>query len=163
MPDAIEALVALGELERADELLVVHEEKGRALDRPWALATAARCHGLLAAARSDAGRRRWPAFEQAMAQHARVAEPFELGRTLLALGEVQRRFKQRRAAGASLRAALGRSRTSAPRSGRARREGALARLGARAAQPGELTPTEQRVAELVAEVERTARSPTPCS
>ena len=65
VPDAIEALVASGELERADELLVAHAEKGRAHDRPWALATAARCRGLLAAARGDrpasmaASKKRW--------------------------------------------------------------------------------------------------------
>ena len=150
VPDAIEALVALGDLERADELLAVHEEKGRAMDRPWALATAARCHGLLAAARSDKAAS-MAAFERAMEQHARIQMPFELGRTLLALGEVQRRFKQRRAAGASLRAALETFRTLGAPLWAIKAEEALARLGARAASPGELTPTEQRVAELVAD------------
>jgi len=150
VPDAIEALVALGELERADELLAVHEEKGRAMDRPWALATAARCQGLLAAARSDRPAS-MAAFERAMEQHARIDMPFELGRTLLALGEVQRRFKQRRAAGGSLRAALETFRTLGAPLWAIKAEEALARLGARAASPGELTPTEERVAELVAD------------
>ena len=150
VPDAIEALVALGELERADELLAVHEEKGRAMDRPWALATAARCQGLLAAARSDRPAS-MAAFERAMEQHARIDMPFELGRTLLALGEVQRRFKQRRAAGGSLRAALETFRTLGAPLWAIKAEEALARVGARAASPGELTPTEERVAELVAD------------
>ncbi|HEV2950951.1 MAG TPA: LuxR C-terminal-related transcriptional regulator, partial [Actinomycetota bacterium] len=148
-PDAIDALVALGDLERADELLAVHERKGRAMDRPWALATAARCHGLLAAARGDRSAS-MDAFERAMEQHARIGMPFELGRTLLALGEVQRRFKQRRAARASLRAALETFRTLGAPLWATKAEDALARIGARAS-PGELTPTEQRVAELVAE------------
>lgn len=150
VPDAIEAFVALGQLERADALLAVHEEKGRTMDRPWALATAARCHGLLAGARSDRTAS-MAAFERAMAEHARIQMPFELGRTLLALGEVQRRFKQRRAAGASLRAALETFRTLGAPLWAIKAEEALTRLGARAASPGELTPTEQRVAELVAD------------
>jgi DNA-binding CsgD family transcriptional regulator len=149
VPDAVEALVALGELERADELLAVHEEKGRAMDRPWALATAARCRGLLAAAGGDLPSS-MAAFERAMEHHARIQMPFELARTLLALGEVQRRFKQRRAAGASLRAALETFRTLGAPLWATKAEEALARIGARAS-PGELTPTEQRVADLVAD------------
>ena len=149
VPDAIEALVAMGDVERADELLLVLEEKGRAMDRPWALATAARCRGLLAATRSDRSAS-MTAFERAMEHHARIEMPFELGRTLLALGEVQRRFKQRRAAGASLRAALEMFEAlGAPLWATKATEG-LARIGVRAS-PGELTPTEQRVAELVAD------------
>ena len=150
VPDAIEALVALGDLDRADELLAVHEEKGRVMDRPWALATAARCHGLLSAARLDRSAS-MAAFERAMEQHARIDMPFELRRTLLALGEAQRRFKQRRAAGASIRAALETFRTLGAPLWATKAEEGLARIGARAASPEELTPTEQRVAGLVAE------------
>lgn len=150
VPDAIQALVALGELDRANELLVEHEEKGRACDRPWALATAARCRGLLAAARGDRPAS-MAAFEQAMAQHARTQMPFELGRSLLALGEAQRRFKQRRAAGASLRAALETFEALGAPLWAEKARAELARTGSRAAPPGELTPTEQQVADLVAE------------
>ena len=150
VPDAIEALVALGNLERAHELLLEHEEKGRTLDRPWALATAARCRGIIAAARGDQPAS-MAAFERAMEQHVRLEMPFELGRSLLALGEAQRRFKQRRAAGGSLRAALETfERLGAPLWAE-KAAAALARIGGRAAPPGELTPTERRVAELVAE------------
>ncbi len=149
VPDAIEALVALGDLERADELLAVHEEKGRAMDRPWALATAGRCHGLITASRGDRSAS-MDAFERAIGNHARIEMPFELGRTLLALGEVQRRFKRRRAAGESMRAALETFRTLGAPLWATKAEEALARIGARAS-PGELTPTEQRVAELVAD------------
>ena len=91
------------------------------------------------------------AFERAMEQHARIDMPFELGRTLLALGEAQRRFKQRRAAGASIRAALETFRTLGAPLWATKAEEGLARIGARAASPEELTPTEQRVAGLVAE------------
>jgi DNA-binding CsgD family transcriptional regulator len=150
VPDAIEAFIASGELERAEELLVDHAAKGRALDRPWALATAARCRGLLAAARGDHPAS-MAAFEEAMEHHVRLEMPFELGRSLLALGEAQRRFKQRRAAGGSFRAALETfERLGAPLwAEKARAD--LARIGGRAAEPGALTPTEQRVADIVAE------------
>jgi DNA-binding CsgD family transcriptional regulator len=150
VPDAIEALVALGELERGDELLLAHAEKGRALDRPWALATAARCRGLLAAGRGDQPSS-MAAFEEAMEHHVRLDMPFELGRSLLALGEAQRRFKQRRAAGGSFRAALETfERLGAPLwAEKARAD--LARIGGHAAEPGALTPTERRVAELASE------------
>jgi DNA-binding CsgD family transcriptional regulator/tetratricopeptide (TPR) repeat protein len=150
VPDAIEALIALGELDSADELLVGHEEKGRALDRPWALATAGRCRGLLAAARGDQPAS-MAAFEQAMEQHVRLPMPFELARSLLVLGEAQRRFKQRRAAGASLRAALETFEALGASLWAEKARAELARTGSQAASPGELTPTEQRVAELVAQ------------
>ena len=56
VPDEIEALIALGRLDEAEELLGWLEERGRALDRASALAAAARCRGLLALARRDDGR-----------------------------------------------------------------------------------------------------------
>jgi len=149
IPDAIEALVALGDLERAGRLLAVHEEKGRARHRPWALASTERCHGLLKAARSDRPGA-MAAFERAIEHHAELDMPFELGRTLLVLGEAQRRFKQRRAAANSFRAALEIfGSLPAPLWVIKAKEG-LARTGGRA-EPGELTETERRVAELVAD------------
>ena len=148
-----EALVALGDLDRADELLAVHEEKGRVMDfDPWALATAARCHGLLSAARLDSVRVHGGLRTGDGATRPGPDMPFELGRTLLALGEAQRRFKQRRAAGASIRAALETFRTLGVLLWATKAEEGLARIGARAAaSPEEQTPTEQRVAGLVAE------------
>ena len=59
LPDAIEALVALGQIDRAEPLISSLERRGRELDRPWALAIGARCRGLLLAANGDlAGVRR---------------------------------------------------------------------------------------------------------
>jgi DNA-binding CsgD family transcriptional regulator len=148
VPDEVEALVGLGELERADALTDRLEGQGKALDRALALATAARCRGLVEAARGnrDAALR---SLHRGFEQHARVEQPFELGRTLLVLGEVQRRFKQRKDAGASLEAAgaifdeLGAPLWSA------RAEAAAARLG-RVVPSGSLTSSERDVAALVA-------------
>lgn len=148
VPDEIEALVALGRLDEADDLLDRFEAKGRARDRPWALATSARCRGLVAAARGDLGLGR-EALERAIIEHERVPQPFELARSLLVKGEVERRAKQKRAA----RESLERARAIFDALGatlwaeRARRE--IARIGGRPARPGELTPTEERVARLV--------------
>lgn len=149
LPNQIEALVALGELDRAEALTEWLEERGRALDRPWALATGARCRGLLAAATGelDAG---LAALGEALDHHERLLQPFEFARTLLVLGTVQRRRRQKRLA----REPLGRALEIFERLGsplwadRARDE--LARIGGRALAPAALTPTEERVAELVA-------------
>ena len=90
------------------------------------------------------------AFGQALAQHERLPMPFELGRTLLAQGQLRRRAKQKRAARESLQGALDIfERLGAPLW--AERAGAeLARIGLRPPAPLDLTPTEERVAELVA-------------
>ncbi len=99
----LDALVELGQLDRAAALAEELAARGRALDRPFALATAARARGLVLAAR------------QTLAQ-------------ALALFE-------------GLGARLWSARTTAE----------LARIGGRVAATGALTPTERRVAELVAE------------
>jgi len=52
-PDLIEALIGLGQLDRAQDQLVLLTERARVFPRPWTLATGARCHGLLLAAEGD--------------------------------------------------------------------------------------------------------------
>jgi DNA-binding CsgD family transcriptional regulator len=149
LPNAIEALVASGDLAEAARLLAQLEEAGREFDSPWALATAARCRGLLAAARSDFDAA-LSHLEQALAEHERLPNPLERGRTLLALGIVHRRRKEKRAAREALDAAIAIfDDLPAPLwAGRARAE--RARIGGRVAT-GELTETERQIAELVAQ------------
>ncbi len=150
VPDEIEALVALSRLDEAEEVLGWLEERGRALDRASALAAAARCRGLLAAARRDADAA-IAAFEDALHEHGRVTIPFEGARTLLALGSTQRRSKQKRAARVSLEEAL----TIFDELGAAlwaeKARAELAQISGRAPSRGGLTPAEERVAALVAE------------
>jgi DNA-binding CsgD family transcriptional regulator len=148
LPIAIEALIALGHPERAGSLLNVFDRRAHELDRGWALATAARCRGLLLAARGDvlgAGE----TLDRALVEHARLEMPFELARTLLVQGQVRRRRREKRMARVALEQALALfgSMGSPLWADRARAE--LARLGTRAA-PRELTPTEERVAALAA-------------
>ncbi len=149
VPDEIEALVVLDRLDEAEAILGWLEERGRVLDRASALAAAARCRGLLAAARGEkTAAIRW--FEQALVWEEQARIPFDHARTLLLLGASQRRARQKSAA----RDALGRARTLFEELGAAlwaeRASAELARIGGRTASPDELTPAEQRVAELVA-------------
>jgi DNA-binding CsgD family transcriptional regulator len=150
LPNAIEALVATGELGEARRQLAHLEERGRALDSPWALSQASRCCGLLAAAEGDT-ETALPHFEDALVQHERMPGPFERGRTLLALGQTRRRLKQKRPARQSLEEALSIfQQTGTPLwADKARQE--LRRIGGRRPAGSELTATEKRVAVLVAE------------
>lgn len=149
VPDEVEALVALGRLDEAEALLAPFEEAGRSLDRAWAMATGARCRALVLAARGDLLGAS-AAADEAVRHHDRLPLPFELGRTLLVRGAVQRRDKRKREARDTLTKALEvfDGLGAALWSERTRAE--LARIGGRAASSLTLTPTEARVAELVA-------------
>jgi DNA-binding CsgD family transcriptional regulator len=149
--DHVEALVALGELGRAEELIEFLEQRAQALKRPWGLAVSARCRGLVEGARGDLSAAQ-EALERALEAHDPLAEPFERGRTLLAYGQALRRAKQKRAARETLGDALVlfEQLGAAPWTERARSE--LQRIGGRRPTTGdELTPSEQRIAELVAQ------------
>jgi DNA-binding CsgD family transcriptional regulator len=150
LPNAIEALVQIGELDEARPLVDRLEERGRSLDSPWSLSTGARCRGLLLAAEGDV-EGAIEAFRRAIAEHERMPGPFERGRTLLALGAAERRLRRQRAARESLQAALEIfEQIGTPLwSSKVREE--FARIGGRSPQrDGELSETEQRIAELVA-------------
>ena len=148
LPDEIEALAALGQVDRAWSLTRQLEAQGKSLGRPWALATAARCRAHLAAAGGDLQDAQ-SACDQALSWHEQLPMPFELARTLLVKGTVERRARRKSAARESLGQALGIFEgLGAPLwADKARRE--LSSAGARAAAGG-LTETECRVAALVA-------------
>ena len=55
--DLLEALIAVGELDEADEILATWQERAEALDRAWALAILARCRGAAARGARRARRR----------------------------------------------------------------------------------------------------------
>jgi DNA-binding CsgD family transcriptional regulator len=149
LPDEIEALVALGELARAQPLVELLRRLGQAHDRPWAIAAAARGRGILATAHGDLDVAT-AAFDEALAAHDRVEMPFERARTLLALGRARRRRKQWSAAREALREALSLfARSGAPLWVQATQT-ELGRAGERTSDPSELTATERRIAELAA-------------
>jgi DNA-binding CsgD family transcriptional regulator len=147
LPDEIEALAALGQVDLARSLTRQLEERGTSLGRPWALATAARCRACLADRDGDLEGAR-AACEQALAQHKRLPMPFELGRTLLVKGTIERRSGHQPAARATLGQALGIFEHLGAPLWAAKTSRELAQLATRASAGG-LTETERRVAALV--------------
>jgi DNA-binding NarL/FixJ family response regulator len=149
VPDLIEALAALGQLDEAQRLTDIFDRQATSLGRGWAIATADRCRGLILMAGEDAAAA-VAVLERAREGHIGSELPFELGRTLLALGTAQRRARQRRSARESLRQSLETfERLGAPLwASKARAE--LGRIAGRTPAGQSLTPTEKRIAELAA-------------
>jgi len=149
IPDAVEAMVALGRHADAEPLIKALETNGRRLDRAWMLAIGARCRsmslaaqgGVLAASRMA---------EQAMAEHDRLQMPFERARTQLLLGQLQRRQRQKECAMATLSEALQAFTDMGTPLWADRARAELARTKVAPTRDHALTPSEQRVAELAA-------------
>lgn len=149
LPDEIEALIGLGELERAEPLVEWLSERGAALDRSWALAAAGRCRALLSAAQGNI-EGAFAAFDAALVQHDRSQMPFDRARTLFVLGRLQRRTRQRSRAGATLAEALDLFERFGAQRWAERAAAELEPLRVRSAHPDQLTSTEALVAELAA-------------
>jgi DNA-binding CsgD family transcriptional regulator len=148
--DAIETLLALGEHDAATALLAELEEQARATGGVWALTIASRCRALLSAAAGDSDAA-YASLDRALELHEQLQEPFERGRTLLVRGTLQRRNRKKRAARESLTQALAVFDDLGARLWAERARAELRRIGGRApATLGALTPTEERVAALVA-------------
>jgi DNA-binding CsgD family transcriptional regulator/tetratricopeptide (TPR) repeat protein len=150
VPDEIESLIALGDLQRAEDLVEWMEEVGRRTDRAWTLASGGRCRALLLAARGALDEAD-QVLQRALTDHQRLPMPFELARTLLAKGTLERR-RRRRAAGHST---LARARAIFEELGAPlwvrRVDSELARIGTRTEAQRGLTPVEAQIAHLVAE------------
>ena len=146
--DAIEARIGMGDLDGAAELLGEFEDQGRATGRPWALATAARCRGLLLSARGD-GAAAARMFERALEEHRRVPQTLELARTLLAKGVVERRMKQRALARQTLHQAFAAIRGV--------RRAAVVRQGSHRARPYRRPGAHRRRADADRATDRPAR------
>jgi DNA-binding CsgD family transcriptional regulator len=150
LPDAIEALATVGAQAQAQALLEPWEKRARSLDRPWPLSVALRCRGLVLAAQNDLASA-LGAVEESLAEHERAEDPFQLARTQLAAGALQRRAKQRRAARESLEGAQRLFAELGAPTWTDRASVELGRIGGRRPSSGALTVTERRLAELVAE------------
>ncbi len=145
--DSVEALVAVGDL---DEAAAAAGALDRSVKELATAAIAARCRGILAAARGDT-HGAMAEFRDALRLHDQVSPiPVERGRTLLAVGAVQRRLQQRASARKSLMDAAAIFDCIGARLWSARARAEVARIGGRAPGPQDLTETERRVAELVA-------------
>jgi DNA-binding CsgD family transcriptional regulator len=148
--DLVEALEAIGALDRAADVTVVLRRLAEDKEHPWGRTTAMRCEALLAIAHGRDGEG-CIALEEAASQYQAMGLNFDQARCLLTLGRVQRRRRQNRAARRSLADAaviLERGRC-AGWAGKAR--GELARVsGRRSDHQGNLTPSERQVASLAA-------------
>jgi DNA-binding CsgD family transcriptional regulator len=150
LPDAMEALVGAGKLQAAQDQLDRLEEIARTLGIASAQFRAARARGLLAAAKRDY----WAAaaaFDEALVAHERMPDPLERGRTLLAMGQTQRRAGER----AKARESLSHARAIFDELGTplwaAQAQAELSRVGGRTATgAARLTGAEEQVAQLVA-------------
>jgi DNA-binding CsgD family transcriptional regulator len=149
LPDAIEAMIALGRLDDAEPMIDALERHGQRLHRPWTLAVGARCRTMMLAAQGhlDQATRMG---QQAMAAHQALPMPFERARTQLLLGQLQRRQRQKDTATTTLTEALAsfEGMNAALWLDRTRNE--LARIRVDPTRALLLTPSEQRVAELAA-------------
>jgi DNA-binding CsgD family transcriptional regulator/tetratricopeptide (TPR) repeat protein len=149
VPDAVEALTALGRADEAEPLVEALERNGRRLDRPWMLAVAARCRAMVLEARGDVEAAVQSA-QRALTEHDRLPMPFERARTQLLLGQLTRR--ERSDSTPVLRDALAvfEQLGTALWANRARAELAGRRTRAQPRREDALTPAELRVAELAA-------------
>jgi DNA-binding CsgD family transcriptional regulator len=148
-PNAVEALVGLGQIETAEELLAGFETRARRAKRPVGLVSAARERALV---ESSQGRtqKAETALKRAFEAQERLPDPFERGRTLLLAGTVQRQTNRKRAAREALEQAAGIFAELGASLWLEKARGELSRVGGRRPAGSELTETEARVAELVA-------------
>ncbi|MBW0017843.1 MAG: protein kinase [Mycobacterium sp.] len=105
VPDAVEAMVALGRLDDAMPLIDWLERNGRRRNRSWLLAVGARCRSMWLAAKGDIDAAERMAH-QAMSEHEALPMPFERARTQVVLGRMQHRRGREHEATATLSAAL---------------------------------------------------------
>jgi DNA-binding CsgD family transcriptional regulator len=145
-PNHIEATLALGQRERALELLAHLEWRGRTLPRRWIEATLPRARAMVTAGQGQLDE----ALAILRAAPAVDGLPFERARLLLVQGQLERRANRKLAARDSFTEALAifDRLGSPPWAARARAE--MNRLGLRHRGRDELTATERRIAELVA-------------
>jgi len=147
--DHVEAVVALGDLDRAETLTHRLEERRAIVPKPWTRVMAARARGLVEAARGNLDAAE-ASISEALAAHDDLGMPFERARDLLLAGVLLRRRRRRTDAARRLEEsitafdALGTPRWA----DRARDE--LARVGTTAGEADQLTPSEDRIARLAA-------------
>jgi DNA-binding CsgD family transcriptional regulator len=146
---AIEALIAIGDVDEAERLLELLDRFASQADTPLR-PLAHRCRGLLHAARGH--------YERAIAalktaakepDPPQQANPLERARTLLALGTVQRKAQRKRDARESLQRAVEIFEQLGARLWLEKTCSELRRIGGRIGSETLLSETERRIVELV--------------
>lgn len=144
----IEVLAALGRLDESQAFCDTLDAQGRRLGRPWALTTAARDRAVIAGARGDLEAAR-SHIAEALRLHAGLGYPFELGRTLLVQGAIERRLRAYAAAREALHQARDTFDALGARLWSDKVAAELGRIGGRTRSTSALSEQEQRIAELV--------------
>jgi DNA-binding CsgD family transcriptional regulator len=146
---AIEALIALDDLRTAERLLALLDEFAAGADTALG-PLAGRCRGLLLAAQGD-HEGAIAALEAATKEPEppQQVNPLELGRTVLALGTMQRQTQRKRAARESLQRSIEIFERLGARLWAEKARSELRRIGGRVTYQGELSETERRIVELV--------------
>jgi DNA-binding CsgD family transcriptional regulator len=146
---AIEALIGIGDLQTAERRLDLLEDHAAGSDTT-VRALAHRARGLLHASKGDQ-ERAIAALEAAAVEPEppQEANPFELARTLLALGTVQRQAQRKRDARESLERAAAIFERLGARLWLEKTRAEQRRIGGRTASDQELSETERRIVELV--------------
>lgn len=150
VPNTIEALVTLGQVQAAEHLLATQEAQTERTKFPSRVIVTARSRALVAAGKGDMNAAT-EALELALEAHKSLSEPFELGRTMLVLGGVERRAKRKRSAREALEQATAIFDVLGARLWTEKTRAELGRVTGRGEGGPELTAAERKVAELVAE------------
>jgi DNA-binding CsgD family transcriptional regulator len=146
-PDLVEALVELERFAEARALTDRLARLARRQEHPWALVSVKRCRALLRPGTDLASAK----LRAAAGESERLGLRFDAARSLLALGRMQRRAKQWRAARDALaNAAAAFDRLGSPGWAELARAEQERVAGRRPGASGELTHSERRVVELAA-------------
>jgi DNA-binding CsgD family transcriptional regulator len=162
--DFIEALVTAGELDEAIEVLARLDDEAATSGGRCSLAVAARCRAMVLAAQGDLAAA-IAAADRSLQLFEGLPMPFERSRTMLLVGQLRRRRREKRLARMALREALATFEGLHVPMWAERARSELARIPDHQSA-GSLTPTEEAVARLAAEgltnreiAERTFLSP----
>ncbi|WP_431236494.1 AAA family ATPase [Mycolicibacterium aichiense] len=149
LPDAVDALVATGRAVDAKPLVEALQHNGTRHDRPWMLAMGSRGRAQIDSALGNLDAAE-SALQLALRHHDALGMPFERARTLLVLGQLQRRRRRLADATTSVREALDTFERLGASLWTARAAAEVARLRTSRDTERRLTPAEQRIAELAA-------------
>lgn len=148
-PELVEALCLSGQIAEARAVAETLRARAEAQDHPWGRAAATAASGYLALAeRQDEAAE--TAFADAVERFAELGMPFDQGRALTHLGIAQRRLRRRREARATLEASARLLTELGSVAWAAQAKEELKRIAGRRGSGDKLTPTEEKVAELVA-------------
>jgi DNA-binding CsgD family transcriptional regulator len=147
--DYVEALINASRTEDARREMERLDYQARLPYARWSRAVGARCRGLLLAADHCFPEAR-DQLSQAVAGSTTLSQ-VEHGRSLLALGRLERRLKQKRIAREALTSARSAFEQTGATAWVAKADADLQRIGGRAPAGDDLTATERRIAELAAD------------